>query len=125
MAPLAKSAAEKALAIDPANSVAYSVLGAMAAVFDYNWQMAEKHFRKAMAAEPVPTMVRLRYAVNYLVSSRRIPDAMEQIRLALESDPLCMPLHLCMALCKYFAKQYLETIEYARRARSTRGNSSA
>jgi TolB-like protein/Tfp pilus assembly protein PilF/predicted Ser/Thr protein kinase len=116
MAPLARSAAEKALAIDPANSLAYSVLAAMAAVFDFDWKAAGKHFRQAMLAEPVPPMVRLRYALNYLVPSRRILDAMEQIRLALETDPLSMPLHLCMVLCMYFAKQFLEAIEYARRA---------
>ena len=116
MAPLAKSAAGKALAIDPANSVAHSVLAAMAAVFDFDWKAAETHFRKAMPAEPVPAMVRSRYAVNYLVPSGRVLDAMEQMRLALETDPLSMPLHLCMALCMYFAKQYRETIEYARRA---------
>jgi Tfp pilus assembly protein PilF len=122
MAPLAKSAAEKALAIDPANSVAHSVLAAMTAVFDFDWKVAETHFRTAMPAEPVPSMVRLRYAVNYLVPSGRVHDAMEQIRLALETDPLSMPLHLCMALCMYFAKQYRETIEYARRALEIDGN---
>jgi tetratricopeptide (TPR) repeat protein len=116
MAPMAKSAAESALAIDPGNSVAHSVLGAMAAVFDYDWQVAETHFNKAIPSEPVPPMVRLRYAVNYLVPWRRVPDATEQIRLALESDPLSMPLHLCMAWCLYFAKQYRETVDYARRA---------
>jgi tetratricopeptide (TPR) repeat protein len=49
---LAKSAAEKALAIDSANSESHSVLGMMAAIFDYDWKLAEEHFRKAMATEP-------------------------------------------------------------------------
>jgi TolB-like protein/Tfp pilus assembly protein PilF len=116
MAPMAKAAAEKALAIDPANDVAHSVLGAMAAVFDFDWKVAENHFGKAMRVDVVPTMVRLRYAMHYLVPSGRVPDATEQIRLALETDPLSMPLHLCMVLCMYFAKQYRQAIEYARRA---------
>ena len=41
---------------------------------------------------------------------------MEQSRLALETDPLSMLLHFGMALSMYYAKQYRETIEYARRA---------
>ena len=94
MAPLAKSAAEKALAIDPANSEAHSVLATMAGVFDYDWKVAEKHYRKAMAAEPVPPMVRFRYVMYYLLPLGRVADAMEQCRLALETDPLSMILHL-------------------------------
>ena len=41
---------------------------------------------------------------------------MEQIRLALETDPLSILLHFGMALCMVHAKQYRETIECARRA---------
>ena len=116
MAPLAKSSAERALAIDPADSVAHSILAAMAAAFDFDWKVAETQFQKAIATEPVPSMVRLRYAEHYLIPSAQVRPATEQIRLALETDPLSMPLHLCMALCMYFAKQYRETIEYTRRA---------
>ena len=116
MAPLAKSAAEKALAIDPANSLAHSVLAAMAAVFDFDWKVAETHHRKAMAVEPVPPMVRSSYAMWYLLPLERIPEAMEQIRLSLDNDPLSMPLHLGMAWCMYFLRQYRGTIEYGRRA---------
>ena len=116
VAPLAKSAAEKALAIDPANSEAHSVLAIIAAIFDYDWKAAETHFRKAMAAEPVPPMVRFRYVVYYLLPLGRVAEAMEQSRLALETDPLSMILHYGMALSMYYAKQYREAIEYARRA---------
>jgi len=41
---------------------------------------------------------------------------MEQDRLALETDPLSMVLHLGMAWSMLAAKQYREAIEYARRA---------
>ncbi len=64
--PLAKVAAEKALAIDPANSEAHSVLATVAGIFDYDWKLAETHFRKAMAMAPVPPLVRYRYAQYYL-----------------------------------------------------------
>jgi serine/threonine-protein kinase len=116
MWPLVKSAAEKALAVDPANSEAHSLLAVMAASFDYHWKVAETHHRKAMAAEPVPPLVRSRYAVWYLLPLGRVAEAMEQNRLALETDPLSMLLHYSMAISMACAKQYLETIEYARRA---------
>jgi len=116
VAPLAKSAAEKALAIDPANSEAHSVLGTMAGAYDYDWKAAEQHFRKALATEPIQPIVRFRYAVYYLSPLGRVAEAMGQSRLALQTDPLSMVLHLGMAQSMIYAKQYRETIEYARRA---------
>jgi len=116
VAPLAKSAAEKALAIDPANSEAYSVLGIIAAAYDYDWKAAEQHFRKAMAVETVQPIVLLRYVLYYLNPLGRVAEALEQSRLALETDPLSMVLHLGMTQSMCYAKQYRETIEYARRA---------
>jgi serine/threonine-protein kinase len=116
VAPLAKSAAEEALAIDPANSEAHSVLAVMAAICDYDWKAVEQHFHKAMAAEPVPSIVRVRYVLYYLLPLGRITEATGQSRLALETDPLSTLNHFGVAWCMYYGKQYRETIEYARRA---------
>jgi TolB-like protein/Tfp pilus assembly protein PilF len=116
VALLAKSAAEKALAIDPANSDAHSVLATMAAIVDYDWRSAEKHHRAAMVTEPVPPLVRFRYAVYYLLPLRRVHEAIEQSRLALYTDPLSMLLHFGMAWSMCKTKQYRETIEYVHRA---------
>jgi TolB-like protein/Tfp pilus assembly protein PilF/tRNA A-37 threonylcarbamoyl transferase component Bud32 len=116
VAPLAKAAAEKALAIDPGNSEAHSVLAIVAAICDYDWTVADKHFRKAMAAEPVPPVVRHRYALNYLLPLGRVSESIGQCRLALETDPLSMLVHWGIAWSMYHAKQYREAIEYTRKA---------
>ncbi|HEY2646769.1 MAG TPA: protein kinase [Candidatus Acidoferrales bacterium] len=114
--PLAKSAAEKALAIDPANSEAHSALAFAAAILNYDWKIAETHYRKAMAVEPVPPMVRHRYAQFYLLPLGRFADAEEQSRLALETDPLSMYHQFGMAWSMYFTKKHREAIEYSRKA---------
>jgi serine/threonine-protein kinase len=116
VAPLAKSAAQKALALDPADSESHNTLAVMAAAIDFDWKLAEEHHRKAIAAEPVNPRSRYCYAIFYLVPWGRIPEAIEQSRLALESDPLSMLLHFGVAWCMYCAKQNLESIECARRA---------
>jgi Tfp pilus assembly protein PilF len=116
MAPLARSAAEKALAIDPSNREARGILAVLAAMVDYDWSAAEAHLRQAMAAEPIPPAVRTRYAVWYLLPLGRIPEATEQSRLALETDPLSMVTHVGMSMCLFGAKQYRETIEYVCKA---------
>jgi tetratricopeptide (TPR) repeat protein len=68
-----------------------------------------------MAAEPVPPTVRANYA-SYLLPLGRAGEAIEQARLALESDPLSMLCHLLMVGSLTFAGQYREAIECVRRA---------
>jgi adenylate cyclase len=114
--PLAKSAVEKALAIDPDNPEAHSWLAVMAGVVDYDWKAAETHHRRAIATEPVQPLMRNSYAIYYLVPCGRFPEAIEQCRLALESDPLSMVLHTGMVLSMYCAGQHREAVEWARRA---------
>jgi serine/threonine protein kinase/Tfp pilus assembly protein PilF len=116
VALLARSAAEKALAIDPTNSDAHSVLAGLAAFFDYDWKVSDNHYRRALAAEPVWPRLRFGYAMHYLLPFGRVPEAMEQCRLGLETDPLSMQLHYGMVLSMHAAKQYVEAIEHARRA---------
>ena len=113
---LAKSAAEKALAIDPAIGQAHIVLANIAGTFDYDWKMAEKHCRQALEAEPVPPRVRFGYVMHYLLPWGRVADALEQCRLGLETDPLSIIDHYGMAWSLYHAKQYPEAIECTRRA---------
>jgi eukaryotic-like serine/threonine-protein kinase len=116
MAPLAKSAAKKGLAIDPADGESHLVLAMMAATFDYDWKLAEFHFRKALANEPVPPRARYCYANYYLLPMGRASEAMEQSRLALESDPLSMLLHFGVAWSLFCAGRFGESINAARRA---------
>ncbi len=116
VAALSKSAAEKALAIDPDNCEAHGVLGCMAGIFDQDWKAAEAHFRKAMAAVPLPPLMRFRYAAFYLLPLRRTPEAIEQNQLAMETDPLSVVLQMGMAFSLLCARRYREAIEVALRA---------
>jgi serine/threonine-protein kinase len=113
MAPLAKSAAENALAIDPTLSEAHSVLGLVTGAVEYDWKSAERHFEAAMAVEPVPPLVRVRYALYFLTPLRRFEEAVAQYRRALETDPLSMMVHFGLAFALYCKGQYDDSIEHA------------
>lgn len=113
VAPSAISAAQIALAIDTENSEARSVLAAMTAICDYDWPAAEKHYLRALEREPVPALVRFRYVMLYLFPLKRFAEAIEQSRLALETDPLSMILHYGMCWSMYGEKQPQAVIEYA------------
>lgn len=116
MAPLAKSAAEKALAIDPTLSEAHSVLGLIAGAVEYDWRSAGRHFQAAMAVDPVPPLVRVRHALYYLTPLRRFQEAVTQYQRALETDPLSMMVHFGLTFAFYCQRRYDEAIEHAARA---------
>jgi serine/threonine protein kinase/Tfp pilus assembly protein PilF len=116
MAPLAKSDAEKALAIDPTLSEAHSVLGLIAGAVEYDWKSAERHFQAAMAVDPVPPLVRVRYALYFLTPLGRFGEAEAQYQRALETDPLSMMVHFGLAFALYCERRYDEAIEHAARA---------
>ncbi len=69
-----------------------------------------------MATEPVPPLVRVRYALYFLTPLRRFDEAVAQYRQALETDPLSMMVHFGLAFAFYCQRRYDEAIEHAARA---------
>jgi serine/threonine protein kinase/Tfp pilus assembly protein PilF len=116
MTPLAKSAAEKALAIDETLSEAHSVLGLLAGSVEYDWKLAERHFQAALAVDPVPPLARVRYALYFLTPLRRFEEAVAQYQRALETDPLSMMVHFGLSFALYCERKYDDALEHAARA---------
>ncbi len=116
MAPLAKSAAQNALAIDPALSEAHSVLGLVVGAVEYDWKSAERHFQAAMAVDPVPPLVRVRYALYFLTPLGRFEEAVAEYRRAFETDPLSMMVHFGLSFAFYCQRRYDQAIEHAEKA---------
>jgi serine/threonine-protein kinase len=112
MGPLARSAAESALGIDSTVSEAHSVLGLVAGSVEFDWNAAERHFQVAMV-DPVPPLVRVRYALYFLTPLGRFDEAVAQYRRALETDPLSMMVHYGLAFALYCQRRYDEAIEHA------------
>jgi serine/threonine-protein kinase len=84
----ARTYAQKALDLTPAEPRAHAVLGGVAALYDHDWNKAGERFRLALAAEQVPPEVRFRCAVVYLVPLGRYREALDLIENAVEQDPL-------------------------------------
>jgi tetratricopeptide (TPR) repeat protein len=66
-----------------------------------------------MAADPVPPLVRVRYALYFLTPLGRVDEALAQYRRALETDPLSMMVHFGLAFALYCGRQYDDAIEHA------------
>jgi serine/threonine-protein kinase len=90
---MVRSQAQKALELDPSLPEGHAMLGAVAAMLDYDWKEAEGRFRLAVAHDPVPTNVRLYYSI-YLTVIGRAAEAVQQADLGLQEDPLNFPLRI-------------------------------
>jgi eukaryotic-like serine/threonine-protein kinase len=116
VAPLAKSAADKALSLDPADSQAHNARGQIAGMFEYDWQAAESHFRWFLELEGQSATSRFAYALNFLLPKRRYKEAAEQFRRALDTDPLSMNAHFGLAFAYYLSRDYEQAIRAAEQA---------
>jgi predicted Zn-dependent protease len=88
MMPLARTAEENALRVDPTLPEAHALLGVCAGGFGHDWIGAEREWRLAMAREPISSDVRLWYGNHYLLPIGRVAEAVETMARALEEDPL-------------------------------------
>lgn len=64
------------------------MLGVIAALYEVDWNNAERCFRLAIAREPVPPLVRSFYAFSYLLPMGRLRESAEEGVRGLEGDPL-------------------------------------
>ena len=87
-ADLIRSEARLALALDPAETNPHAVLGGVAAALDYDWSSAAEHFRKAVSGRSVSADSRWAHACLYLLALGRRREAMEEMRQAVDQNPL-------------------------------------
>jgi len=88
----------QAVAADPTMGEGHAMLGLVSAYLDLDWQAAGAHFERAMADDPPSTDSRRYWAFSYLLPQGRTAEATEQLRRALEEDPLHPNLHFQLAV---------------------------
>jgi serine/threonine protein kinase/tetratricopeptide (TPR) repeat protein len=107
--PMAKAAANKALALDDSLSEAYASLGWISTFHDWDFVAAEKHFKKAIELNPRWALARLWYSL-FLGAMGRFDEALTEARLVAALDPF-VPVHLAAeGLILYFARRFDEAI---------------
>ncbi|HUC30735.1 MAG TPA: tetratricopeptide repeat protein, partial [Candidatus Acidoferrum sp.] len=116
MVQLARVEARKALELLPSEPVAHALLGAMAAVHDYDWKEAEEQFRLAMASGSPPTEVRGAYSQSYLMPLGRFEEAIEERAKAIAQDPLNVRARTAQAGTLLSAGRYDSALAEARTA---------
>ena len=109
--PAARSAAVRALEIDPQAPEALAALGVLAAVHEHAWREADRHFDAALRNDPVPPLVRFYDAIMHLAPLGRHAAALVQLERGLTDDPLFLPARVQVAL-------ELQSLGHAREGRA-------
>jgi len=103
--PKARAAALKALELDGNLAEAHASLAVIARNYDWDWQTAEKEFRRAIALDPNYATGHQWYA-EHLAFVGRFDESFEEMRRARQLDPLSLIIQTDDAVGLYYARQY-------------------
>jgi TolB-like protein/Tfp pilus assembly protein PilF len=108
--PKAKAAALKALVLDDSLAEAHASLALVAENYDYDWQTAEKEFRRAIQLNPDYATAHQWYA-EYLAWQGRFDEALAESERARQLDPMSLIIATDRGAILYYARQYDRAID--------------
>ncbi len=103
--PRARAAAERAIQLDPENGDAYTELGSIQTIYDWDWTAAEQNLTRGIALNPNDAIAEFKYAA-YLDAVGRPQEAVTHMRRALELDPLSFFMTRRLGVTLYLARDY-------------------
>jgi serine/threonine protein kinase/Tfp pilus assembly protein PilF len=106
----ARVAARKALEIDEDLAEAHTTL-AFADMFEWNWEAAERGFKRAIELNPSYATARHWYGL-YLSWTGLHDEALAQIRRARELDPLSLAIDNAVGNILFWARRFDEAIDH-------------
>ena len=113
--PRAKTAALRALELDPHQPEAHVSLGLVRQFWEWDWAGAESSFRRSIEVAPSYAVAHFWY--GYLLSGLgRHEEALAEVRHALELDPLSLIILAGAGAAYFYARRYEEAIAHYRRA---------
>jgi serine/threonine protein kinase/tetratricopeptide (TPR) repeat protein len=113
--PRAKTAALRALELDPGLAEAHASLGFLRRFFDWEWSSAEREFREAVRLNPGYATGRRWYG-QFLSGMGRHEEAISEVRHALDLDPLSVIIHTALGDVLFYARRYDDAIAVYRKA---------
>jgi len=111
--PKARTAAVRALELDDSLPEAHTALALIIQSYDWDWQTAEKEFRRAIELNPNYVTAHHWYA-EQLGTQGRFDEALRESERARELDPLSLIIAADRAAILYQSRQYDRAIEQCR-----------
>ena len=111
--PKAKAAALNALALDDSLAEAHASLALVAENYDYDWQTAEKEFRRAIQLNPDYATAHQWYA-EYLAWQGRFDEALAESERARQLDPMSLIIATDRGAILFYARKYDRAVDQFR-----------
>jgi adenylate cyclase len=106
----ARSIAKKSAKIDPTLAAAYEAIGHVELLYDWNWEKASNSYGQALQLNPNYSTALQRGALLYALFDRH-EEALKQILMAVNQDPLSLIINTDVGLIHFVAKEYHLAIE--------------
>ncbi len=103
--PRVKEEATRALELDETLAEAHTLLADVKFLYDWDWQGAEKEFKRAIELNPGQAISHQYYGL-FLSAMARHEEALAEIRRAQELDPLSLSISQTVGVLLRFAREY-------------------
>jgi len=104
--PKARQAVTNALALDSSLPEARAAHAVLEAVYGWKWASAEQEFRRVFEALPSYPVAHQAYGVMCLVPQRRFDEAIGELKIALQFDPLALWGNAQLGFVYFLNRQY-------------------
>ena len=114
--PKARQAALKALSIDDSLAAAHTSLGYVKALHEFDWPGAEREFKRALQLNAGDSDAHFGYGITYLAPIGRLDEAVEEMKIARDLDPLSPIANTYLGLAYHFVGNQPEAAAQLRKA---------
>ena len=104
----------RAIEIDNTRAETHALLAQFHKTVGYNWREVEREMALALRLDPTSPLVRLRYALSWLMPQGRMEEAVAETEYALQLDPLSLFVRLVRLAMLLISYQHERTLEAAR-----------
>ena len=120
--PLAREAAAKALSLDANSAEALTAQAFIAYHFDYDWQTAERLFKRALELDS-KSFIAHHWHGEFLNLTGKSREGIAEIETALSLNPLSQAAYGDLAFGYYLARDYDQAVLYMNKSLETERNS--
>jgi serine/threonine-protein kinase len=113
--PKAITAANRALELDPTLSDPHVSIGAIQALYHWNWAESEREFQRAAELCNSSPSAHTYYALLCLTPRGRFDEALREARLGAQVDPLSREATSAVGLVHYYRREYDQAITALRK----------
>jgi serine/threonine protein kinase/Tfp pilus assembly protein PilF len=114
--PKSEAAAVKAIQIDAELADAYTALGAVNAIYHWNWAEAERNLQRSIELDPGYPVAHVWYSAFILLGQGRLAEAYSEWKRATELDPVTPLVNLGPGTVRVYQRKPDQALEELKKA---------